>query len=153
MSKSHNVIAVTFDEDSKEHEALSMLRQADREGRVVVRCAAIVERRLGENVRIRDGEDNSISDLYRRSREVRLRAPTLFAGDPVSRPAVLRSAPCAGIASRRRGLPGCPCPSHLDRGLPGTRRWAEILNRESRHPIYDALRRNPPGAVGWPPRA
>jgi len=73
MSKSHNVIAVTFDEDSKEHEALSMLRQADREGRVVVRCAAIVERRLGENVRIRDGEDNSISDLYRRSREVRLR--------------------------------------------------------------------------------
>jgi len=49
MSMSHNITAVTFDEDSKEYKALSMRRQADREGRVVVRCPAIVERRLGEN--------------------------------------------------------------------------------------------------------
>ena len=60
MGNGHNVIAVTFEEDSKEYQALSALRQADRDGRVGVRGAAIIERRPGENIRIREGEDNVI---------------------------------------------------------------------------------------------
>jgi uncharacterized membrane protein len=60
MSNGHNVIAVTFEQSSKEYQALSALRQADRDGRVGVRGAAIIERRPGENIRIREGEDNVI---------------------------------------------------------------------------------------------
>ncbi len=60
MSNGHNVIAVTFADGSKEYQALSVLRQADQDGRVGVRGAAIIERRPGENIRIREGEDNVI---------------------------------------------------------------------------------------------
>ncbi len=60
MSNGHNVIAVTFDDASKEYQALSVLREADRDGRLGVRGAAIIERRPGENVRIKEGEDNVI---------------------------------------------------------------------------------------------
>ena len=60
MSNGHNVIAVTFNDPSKEYQALSALRQADQDGRVGVRGAAIIERRPGENIRIREGEDNVI---------------------------------------------------------------------------------------------
>ena len=60
MSNGHNVIAVTFDDASKEYQALSVLRQADRDGRLGVRGAAIIERRPGENIRIKEGEDNVI---------------------------------------------------------------------------------------------
>ena len=60
MSNGHNVIAVTFNDASKEYQALSALRQADQDGRVGVRGAAIIERRPGENIRIREGEDNVI---------------------------------------------------------------------------------------------
>jgi uncharacterized membrane protein len=60
MGNGHNVIAVTFNESGKEYQALSVLRQADLDGRVGVRGAAIIERRPGENIRIREGEDNVI---------------------------------------------------------------------------------------------
>ncbi len=60
MSNGHNVIAVTFDDASKEYQALSVLRQADRDGRLGVRGAAIIERRPGENIRIKEGEDTVI---------------------------------------------------------------------------------------------
>jgi len=60
MSNGHNVIAVTFNDASKEYQALSALRQADQDGRLDLRGAAIIERRPGENIRIREGEDNVI---------------------------------------------------------------------------------------------
>jgi uncharacterized membrane protein len=60
MSNGHNVIAVTFDEDSKAYQALSSLRQADGDGRVGVRGAVIVERRPEGSIRLQEGEDNMI---------------------------------------------------------------------------------------------
>jgi uncharacterized membrane protein len=60
MSNGHNVIAVTFDEDSKAYQALSTLRQADDDGRVGVRGAVIVERRPEGTIRLQEGEDNMI---------------------------------------------------------------------------------------------
>jgi uncharacterized membrane protein len=60
MGNGHNVIAVTFEEDSKAYQALSDLRRADGEGRVGVRGAVIVERRPEGTIRLREGEDNVI---------------------------------------------------------------------------------------------
>ena len=60
MSNGHNVIAVTFDEDSKAYQALSSLRQADSDGRVGVRGAVIVERGSDGTIRVREGEDDVI---------------------------------------------------------------------------------------------
>jgi len=58
MRNGHNVIAVAFGEDSKAYQALSVLRQADADGRVGIRSAAIVERRLDGTIRLPEGEDN-----------------------------------------------------------------------------------------------
>jgi len=60
MSNGHNVIAVTFDEDSKAYQALSTLRKADGDGRVGIRSAVIVERRPEGTIRLQEGEDNVI---------------------------------------------------------------------------------------------
>lgn len=60
MSKGHDVIAVTFDEDSKAYQALSELRQADHDGSVAVRSAMIVERRPEGGIHVKEGEDNVI---------------------------------------------------------------------------------------------
>ena len=60
MSNGHNVIAVTFAEDSKAYQALSTLRRADDDGRVGIRSAVIVERRPEGTIRLQEGEDNVI---------------------------------------------------------------------------------------------
>ena len=60
MSNGHNVIAVTFDEDSKAYQALSDLRKADGDGRVGIRSAVIVERRPEGTIRLHEAEDNVI---------------------------------------------------------------------------------------------
>jgi len=60
MSDGHNVIAVTFGEESKAYEALSRLRQADEEGRVGVRGAVIVERKPDGIIHLQEGEDDTI---------------------------------------------------------------------------------------------
>jgi uncharacterized membrane protein len=60
MSNGHNVIAVTFDEDSKAYQGLNNLRQADGDGRVFIRSAVIVERRPDGTIRIQEGEDHLI---------------------------------------------------------------------------------------------
>jgi uncharacterized membrane protein len=60
MSNGHNIIAVTFEEDSKAYQALSALRRADVDGRVGIRSAAIVERRPEGTIRLQEGEDNLI---------------------------------------------------------------------------------------------
>jgi len=44
MNEGHNLIVVTFEDDSKAYEALSKLKQAGLAGRVGVRSAAVVER-------------------------------------------------------------------------------------------------------------
>jgi uncharacterized membrane protein len=44
MNEGHNLIVVTFEEDSKAYEALSKLKAANGAGRVGVRSAAVVER-------------------------------------------------------------------------------------------------------------
>lgn len=44
MSDGHNLIVVTFEDNSKAYEALSKLKQADLAGRVSVRSAAVLER-------------------------------------------------------------------------------------------------------------
>ena len=60
MSNGHNVIAVTFDEDSKAYQALSTLRRADGDGRVGIRSAVIVERGTEGTIRLHEAEDNVI---------------------------------------------------------------------------------------------
>jgi len=60
MSSDHNVIAVTFDEDSKAYQGLSALRQADRDGRVGIRSAVIVERASDGTIKVRESEDDVI---------------------------------------------------------------------------------------------
>jgi len=60
MNEGHNVIAVTFDEESKAYEGLSRLQQADDEGRVGVRGAVIVERKPDGTIHLQEGEDNTI---------------------------------------------------------------------------------------------
>ena len=60
MSDGHNVIAVTFDEDSKAYEALSKLRQAGDEGRVDVRSAVVVERQSDGVIHRQEGQDDEI---------------------------------------------------------------------------------------------
>ena len=60
MSNGHNVIAVTFNDDSKAYEALSNLRKADGDGRVGIRTAVIVERRPDGTIRLHEAEDNVI---------------------------------------------------------------------------------------------
>jgi len=62
MSDGHNVIAVTFEEDSKAYQALNVLRRADDEGRVGVRSAVIVERQPEGPIRLQEGEDNVIGE-------------------------------------------------------------------------------------------
>jgi uncharacterized membrane protein len=44
MNDGHNLIVVTFEDDSKAYEALSKLKQANLAGRVSVRSAAVLER-------------------------------------------------------------------------------------------------------------
>jgi uncharacterized membrane protein len=53
-----NVIAVTFDEQSKAYQALSTLKGLDREGRVELKSAAVVERDATGQLRIPEGADN-----------------------------------------------------------------------------------------------
>ncbi len=60
MSNGHNVIAVTFAEESKAYQALNTLRRADADGRVGIRSAVIVERRPEGTIRLQEGEDNVI---------------------------------------------------------------------------------------------
>ena len=53
-----NVIAVTFDEESKAYQALSTLKGLDREGRIELKSAAVVERDAGGALQIPEGADN-----------------------------------------------------------------------------------------------
>jgi len=62
MSDGHNVIAVTFEEDSKAYQALNVVRRADDEGRVGVRSAVIVERQPEGTIRLQEGADNAIGE-------------------------------------------------------------------------------------------
>ena len=54
-----NVIAVTFDEQSKAYQALSTLKGLDREGRVELKSAAVVERDANGQLRIPEDTDNA----------------------------------------------------------------------------------------------
>ena len=54
-----NVIAVTFDEQSKAYQALSTLKGFDREGRIELKSAAVVERNAAGQLRLPEGTDNA----------------------------------------------------------------------------------------------
>ena len=58
MSTNHNVVMVTFAENSKAYEALSVLKRADAEGRVAVLGAAVAERQPDGKIRVPEGADN-----------------------------------------------------------------------------------------------
>ena len=60
MSKAHNVIAVTFAEESKAYEALSKLQQAGTDDLVRVRGAAIVDRQPDGTIRVEGGDEDDI---------------------------------------------------------------------------------------------
>lgn len=60
MSNNHNVVVVTFNENSKAYEALSALKRAGAEGRVVVLSAAVVDRESGGRILTPEGGDNVI---------------------------------------------------------------------------------------------
>jgi uncharacterized membrane protein len=53
-----NVIAVTFDEPSKAYQALSILKGLDREGRIELKSAAVVERNATGQLQIPEDADN-----------------------------------------------------------------------------------------------
>ena len=57
MTEGHNLIVVTFAEDSKAYEALSKLKQASTAGRVGIRSAAVVERDFDGRYSIPEGAD------------------------------------------------------------------------------------------------
>lgn len=53
-----NVIAVTFDEQSKAYQALSTLKGLDREGRIELKSAAVIERNAAGQLHVPEGADN-----------------------------------------------------------------------------------------------
>lgn len=53
-----NVIAVTFDEQAKAYQALSILKGLDQEGRIDLQSAAVVERGAGGQLQIPEATDN-----------------------------------------------------------------------------------------------
>lgn len=57
-----NVIAVTFDEQSKAYQALSTLKGLDREGRIELKSAAVVERDATGRLQVPEGADNSTGE-------------------------------------------------------------------------------------------
>jgi len=59
-----NVIAVTFDEQSKAYQALSTLKGLDREGRLELKSAAVVERDATGQLRIPEGADNASGEGF-----------------------------------------------------------------------------------------
>ena len=54
-----NIIAVTFDEQSKAYQALSTLKGLNREGRLQLKSAAVVERDATGQLRLPEGTDNA----------------------------------------------------------------------------------------------
>jgi uncharacterized membrane protein len=60
MSSWHNVLTVTFEEESKAYQAMGALRQADAEGRLEVDGAVIVARQADGTIRTYEGEDTTI---------------------------------------------------------------------------------------------
>lgn len=60
MSTNHNVVAVTFHENSEAYQALSVLRRLADEGRVDVLGAAVVERKADGTIEVPEGADNVI---------------------------------------------------------------------------------------------
>jgi uncharacterized membrane protein len=58
MAEVHNVVVVTFPDASKAYQALSVLKDCDAQGRIEVKSAAVVERRLDGELRIPEGGDN-----------------------------------------------------------------------------------------------
>lgn len=58
MTGMENVVIVRFTEESKAYEALSVLRNADVEGRIALRSAAVVERTPDGSLRTPEGTDN-----------------------------------------------------------------------------------------------
>lgn len=59
-----NVIAVTFDEQSKAYQALSTLKGLDREGRIELKSAAVVERDATGQLRLPEGTDNASGEGF-----------------------------------------------------------------------------------------
>ncbi len=59
-----NFIAVTFDEGSKTYQALSTLKGLDREGRIELKSAAVVERDATGQLQIPEDTDNAIGEGF-----------------------------------------------------------------------------------------
>jgi uncharacterized membrane protein len=57
MDEGHNLIVVTFEDDSKAYEALSRLKQAALAGRVGVRSAAVLDRDSNGQISVPEGGD------------------------------------------------------------------------------------------------
>lgn len=57
MNEGHNLIVVTFEDDSKAYEALSRLKQAGLAGRVGVRSAAVLDRDSNGRVSVPEAGD------------------------------------------------------------------------------------------------
>jgi uncharacterized membrane protein len=58
MAEVDNVVAARFSESSKAYQALSVLKQADADGRIGLRAAAVVEHTPDGKLRIPEGADN-----------------------------------------------------------------------------------------------
>ena len=58
MAEVENVIVVTFTEQSKAYQGLSVLKQCDAEGRIALASAAVVERTPEGTLRIPEGAEN-----------------------------------------------------------------------------------------------
>jgi uncharacterized membrane protein len=58
MDNVDNVLVIRFPEPSKAYQALSVLKQADADGRIGLRAAAVVERTAEGQLRVAEGADN-----------------------------------------------------------------------------------------------
>jgi uncharacterized membrane protein len=58
MTEINNVVVVQFKETSTAYQALSVLKECDAEGRIVLQSAAVVERTAEGELRIPDSTDS-----------------------------------------------------------------------------------------------
>src|SRR5678816_580668 len=58
LANVENVVVIRFPEPSKAYQAISVLKQADADGRIELRAAAVVERTPEGQLRIPEGADN-----------------------------------------------------------------------------------------------
>jgi len=113
MGTGHNIVTVMFAEEDKAIDALEALRRADRAGRIVVRSAAVLERRHDGELQVPGRADGVLGTGIAEGSLLRVLVRVLGSplgvllgwgpGAPVGKPSAVRGAECGDEALRRIG--------------------------------------------------